>query len=340
MSIPLTIASQWTRPKIQHLIFHVTDRCNLRCKHCFVDLTERNTFTRSQTEIIAGDIGKLLWLDIGGGEPFLLDELSSLVEPFECEVLGIPTNGHFPEKIAQQTQCILEVSQASEVVVSVSIEGFREEHTLIRHNKQSYDLAFETLRALRDLADRNPRLRVKCNTVITNKNSERLIEFMEFMRGRDLIDFHSIIMLRGSPHKPEIELPYIESLKELRPRIFQVLDSYLWGCGFIKRNFLRKYYRFLWDVSLETLEKQTQVIPCAGGQSHLVIWANGDVCSCELLPSVGNVHRESLASILEGILKKEQVESIRRKECSCTHNCVMLDSILFNPVSYPKLLVR
>lgn len=340
MSIPLHILSYWLRKRIQHVILHVTDRCNLRCQHCFVDLTQKNTLSAEKAGELASDLGKILWLDIGGGEPFMLDELAELVAPFDCEVLGIPTNGHYPEKTVATTKALLSATRSREVVISVSIEGFREEHTEIRGNKDSYDKAFETLGLLKELAADHPRLRVKCNTVITNKNADRLVEFMEHMHGTGLIDFHSIIMLRGDPYQADIELPYVSRLKELRPGIFKILDSYLWGSGRFKRSFLRKYYRFLWDVSLGNLEQQTQVIPCTGGQTHIVIWANGDVASCELLPPFGNVNQNRLPDILASRARDEQVAKIKRKECSCTHNCVMLDSILFNPLSYPKLLVR
>ena len=314
--------------------------CNLRCKHCFVDLTDRHTLSVEQAEAIAGELDDMLWLDIGGGEPFLLDELELLIAPFRCEVLGINTNGHTPNKVVETTRRILETTAAQDVVVGVSIEGFREEHTEIRRHPQSYDRAFETLAALKDLSQENPRLRVKCNTVITNKNVARLVEFMEYVRDSELVDFHSVIMLRGLPHGPGVELPYVETLRSLRPRIFEVLESYLWGCGLIKRNFLRKYYRFLWDVSLANLERHTQVIPCVAGRAHLVIWANGDVSSCELLPPVGNVVEKPLSEVLAGAKRQDQLAHIRQKKCSCTHNCAMLDSILLNPMNYPKLLVR
>lgn len=338
MSLPLRILSHWVRPKFQHLIFHVTDKCNLRCKHCFVDLTERNTMTAANARDVANTLGRLSWVDIGGGEPFLLDELADLVAPFDCDVLGIPTNGHFPEQIAAATTAILKSSRAKNLVVSVSIEGFEEQHAAIRINKRNYQLALETLRQLRAMASSEPRLRIKCNTVVTNQNSDTLIPFMKYMRESGLLDFHSIILLRGNPHKPEIELPYLENLKRLRPAIFEILDSYLWGSGLLMRGFLRKYYRYLWDVSLDTLEQGTQIIPCNGGQTHLVIWANGDVASCELLPPIGNMHRTPLKTILRGDELGSQVTGIKNNECSCTHNCVMLDSILFNPKNYAAMI--
>jgi MoaA/NifB/PqqE/SkfB family radical SAM enzyme len=279
-----------------------------------------------------------LWLDVAGGEPFLLDELPELVAPFDCEVLGIPTNGHDPDKITRLTRGLLIASKARDVVISVSIEGFEEDHTDIRRNKRNYELAFETLRALRELSRTEKRLKVKCNSVLTDTNADRMVDFMKFMRESDLIDFHSIILLRGDPYEPTVGLPTLERLRELRPQIFEILDSYLWGCGTFKRRFLRKYYQFLWDVSLGNIETGSQVIPCTGGQTHLVIWANGNVAPCELTPSFGNIHEQRLPEILAGQRRKDEVAKIKRKECSCTHNCVMLDSILFNPMSYPKLL--
>jgi MoaA/NifB/PqqE/SkfB family radical SAM enzyme len=293
-----------------------------------------------KAEELAGNLGSILWLDISGGEPFLLDELPELIAPFNCEFLQVPTNGYYPQKIADMVPKILKTTRACETIVSVSLEGFREEHQRIRGNKESFDLAFESLRVLRKIADSNPHLRVKCNTVITNDNFDRLIEFMRFIQDSKLVDFHSVIMLRGDSRNPEIELPYIDKLKSKRPEIFEILDKYLWGSGIFKRILLRKYYHLLWDVSFATLEKQTQVIPCIAGKTHLVIWANGDVSSCELLPPVGNVFEQPLPEILSGERMKSQLKYIHEKRCYCTHNCVMLDSIFFNPGNYLKLLFR
>ncbi|MFH1420021.1 MAG: SPASM domain-containing protein, partial [Planctomycetota bacterium] len=114
--------------------------------------------------------------------------------------------------------------------------------------------------------------------------------------------------------------------------------GYQWGSGPLKRSMLRRYYRFLWEVSLRTLECGEQVIPCVAGRAHLVIWATGDVASCELLPTVGNLYKEPLSEILAGERLRQQVDGIRHKHCACTHNCAMLDSILLNPLNYPKML--
>ena len=50
----------------------------------------------------------------------------------------------------------------------------------------------------------------------------------------------------------------------------------------------------------KTLKQKTQVVPCLAGQSHLVVWGNGDVSSCEMLPAVGNVAKNNFKDIVNG----------------------------------------
>jgi hypothetical protein len=70
----------------------------------------------------------------------------------------------------------------------------------------------------------------------------------------------------------------------------------------------------------------------------MVVWGDGSVSSCEMLGSVGNLKEKRFRDVLAGDAMREQVRSIRNKECHCTHNCAMLTSILFNPTSLPQLL--
>jgi MoaA/NifB/PqqE/SkfB family radical SAM enzyme len=120
--------------------------------------------------------------------------------------------------------------------------------------------------------------------------------------------------------------------------MFALLEQYRYGRTKLAARILRNYHRYLWNVSLDILERQTQVIPCYAGRSHMVVWGDGSVSSCEMLGSVGNLKEKRFRDVLAGDAMREQVRSIRNKECHCTHNCAMLTSILFNPTSLPQLL--
>jgi len=82
------------------------------------------------------------------------------------------------------------------------------------------------------------------------------------------------------------------------------------------------------------------VIPCLAGQYHAVVWGNGDVSSCEMLPAVGNIKDQDFAEVQASEKYRNQVEDIKAGKCYCTHNCAMLPSIFFNPKKLPNLLYQ
>ncbi|HLD82323.1 MAG TPA: hypothetical protein VI976_00025, partial [Candidatus Omnitrophota bacterium] len=66
------LESQFLRQGPKHLILHVTNRCNLRCKNCFIDFerADKREISPEKIEELAVYLKRLIWLDIGGGEPF------------------------------------------------------------------------------------------------------------------------------------------------------------------------------------------------------------------------------------------------------------------------------
>ena len=67
-------------PQINHLILHITNLCNFRCNHCFVDFQESPIdLTLDEIRSIAEDVPPLIWLDIGGGEPFLRRDIHEII---------------------------------------------------------------------------------------------------------------------------------------------------------------------------------------------------------------------------------------------------------------------
>ena len=119
---------------------------------------------------------------------------------------------------------------------------------------------------------------------------------------------------------------------------FHILQTYNYGKNRFSANILRNYHKTLWDISLRTLEEKTQVIPCYAGKSHMVVYGDGGVSSCELLPKIGNIKDSSWREITTTEKFRKQKQDIKDKKCHCTHNCAMLDSILFNPRQLPNLL--
>jgi MoaA/NifB/PqqE/SkfB family radical SAM enzyme len=375
---PFQLALSWgdflLRRKLKHLIVHVTNHCNFRCHHCFVDFdgtvpawdgqapeselasdggalisadrlrpsskakapvaSAKRDLPKETYFKLAEDAGSLFWLDIGGGEPFIRKDLAEIIGAFRCKIVHIPSNGSLLPQMSKQLREMRRLQPQADLLIGLSLDGLEETHDRLRRQPGNFAQVWKTFEAIREL---DPRINIKITTVITNKNFSELPALMRLVLERGA-DFHSVILLRGTPPSPDVTLPPLDELRRFGPEMFSILKKYKYGQSPVSAHILRNYHRYLWNVSLDVLERHTQVIPCYAGRSHMVVWGDGSVSACEMLGSVGNLGHQRFRDVLAGDAMRAQVKSIRNKECHCTHNCAMLTSILFNPASLPHLV--
>ncbi len=331
----VSIGDWLLRHRMKHMIVHVTTACNFRCEHCFVDFeSEKRDLKLPYFQKLGAQSPPLMWLDIGGGEPFLRKDLADIVLSFDSQIVHIPTNGSLIPQMLEQVKRIQSQSDR-EIIIGLSLDGLEKQHNLIRKEQDSWNQVWDAYSALRKLGG----VSIKVCTVINNKNIHDIIPLMEEVQKRG-VDFHSVILLRGATLDPSITLPPLSALQELGPKMCAILSRYNYGRSKISAHILQNFHRFLWNTSLQTLEQQTQVIPCLAGQSQLVVWGDGKVSACEMLSPVGDLTEKDLPDIIASDAWKTQVQFIKDKKCHCTHNCAMLDSIFYNPANLPHLLYQ
>ncbi|MCE5276686.1 MAG: radical SAM protein [Planctomycetaceae bacterium] len=319
--------------RMEHLVLHVTGRCNLRCAHCFVDFAPSADLPLERYRRLAREVGSFFWLDIGGGEPFLREDLPEIVAPFNCHVLHIPTNGLNTDAIVESARQIRRRTKAR-LTMSISIDGLEATHDEIRGRPGVWRQAWKTFDALRELG-----VSLRINTVLMRRNAGEIIPLMREVRRRNP-DFHSISFHRGHADDPMFALPDLAQVRELAGGVFEILGTYDYGQRPLTAGLLRNYHRYLWKLSVETLQQQRQVIPCLAGRAHLAVLGDGSVSSCEMLPSVGTIATQSWAEILSGEALRRQVGMIRAGGCCCTHNCAMLDNVLMRLRSFWPLICQ
>lgn len=336
MSNPLQFAFSFAdyllSRKLKHMIVHVTNHCNFRCRHCFVDFDKQRDLRLENYEQLARDAGDLFWLDIGGGEPFLRKDLHEIIGNFSARVVHIPSNGSLPDLMIDQLREVKAKTDA-EIIIGLSLDGLQEMHDGIRGHAGNWDQVWSTYDRIRDLGG----ISIKITTVLNTLNYDEILPLMDLVKERQ-VDFHSVILMRGEPLDPTMTLPEMEALRRIGPEIFARLEEYDYGRSALSAHLLRNFHRLLWNTSLKTIEQETQVIPCLAGQTHAVVLGDGGVSSCEMLPAMGNLQTQSLPEILASEPFRQQVQDIKDKKCHCTHNCAMLASIFFNPKNFPKLL--
>lgn len=131
-------------PSLRYLLVHITGRCNLRCRHCFLGDPQKIEIPLESLLSLAGQFADIQGLRfiVSGGEPLLHSRFAEFNErlpdfPFRAILL---TNGTLLDEAAIRRLRFHEVQ--------VSLDGLEESHDLIR-GRGNYR---KTLRALEMLA--------------------------------------------------------------------------------------------------------------------------------------------------------------------------------------------
>jgi len=98
----------------------------------------------------------------------------------------------------------------------------------------------------------------------------------------------------------------------------------------------------MWDEQAAMLKLNYRVMrfdefvtPCTAGDLTYVIWEDGRVNACEMLPdTVGNIIGDKPENNFRVIAKNEKAMALRRKivaeECKCSYECAMTINTLFS----------
>ncbi len=137
-------APQSPVPSLRYLLLNITDKCNLKCKHCYLGEPGNKEIGVKLFENAVSQFEKMggLKLMISGGEPLLhskFRELMEILPSYELRVVVL-SNGTLIRK--------KEAKKLSEYIdeVQVSIDGIKS-HDLLR-GKGSYDKAMRGVSAL------------------------------------------------------------------------------------------------------------------------------------------------------------------------------------------------
>jgi len=277
-----------------HVQWHITDFCNLRCRHCYqsefnpgreLSLEENEKIFKNISLFVKKEKKKLV-IDITGGEPFLYGkwkELVSLVSSSETvEASGIITNGFFltPETIA----CL---ETLKNFTLKISAEGFTREVYEYFRGPCTYRKFLDSCEALRDSA-------IQKTLMFTSfpgnmEEVEEIFVFMEEYGFKRAVVERFIPWGRGAAIRGEVlsRAEWKELLKKLCS-----------GCGIDSEDLspLAPYRGFM-------VEKEGQGFnlfgaPCIVARDGLAVMPEGTVFPCRRFPlAIGSLQEESLENI-------------------------------------------
>jgi len=312
------------QPKSFHLQWHITERCNLVCKHCYFDkkFLKNELSLNKLFKVLDGYI-KLLkkWglpyeasrISITGGEPLIREDFFDFLK--KCSQYnkktkyGILTNGILlnNEKISKLKKVKIDYTQ-------ISLEGMEKKNDEIR-GKGTFGKIVKTVRSL---------VKNKINTgisvTVTKQNLKDiplLTELAEKLKVNSLGLRRFVPLGRGKEMK-ELTL----SSQETKKLYLFILE--------INKKLIKQRSKLRINIGCEDgilAQEGYRANTCVAGYSSLTILPNGDVYPCRRLPIyVGNVLNQTLEEIFYGSkelikLRNPKNTNIRCKNCPYFDGC-------------------
>lgn len=313
------------------LIFFVTSRCNAKCSHCFYskELNRKNDLMLSQIDKpISHSMGKIYKLILSGGEPFLREDLAELCELFyrnnQSEEIQIPTNGLAVEKIVSTISEICRRCSRARIYLNISLDGTEDVHDRIRGVPGTYGAVMKLYQRLATIKPHFPNLNLVIVSTITKGNIDNLFELFAFIKQKmPLVDRYSLGIERGRYYTEAISYPPLPKIEKLT-RLANSLNRES------EKGMRQRLIDKIDQNKLRVIREKRQVVPCQAGRLVGVVYENGNVANCEMLPAVGNVKDSSFKDVWLGRSKRHQeAEIIRKKRCYCTHECFISPSTVY-----------
>ena len=284
------------------LYVSVTNRCNLRCRGCWVDVTS------PPASISLPDLDRLIcrakaygnsFFGILGGEPFLYTDLITLLESHPDCYFQILTHGHF---ITDEVAAALR--RVGNATPLISIEGTRQVSDERRGRPGVLDKTLAGLEA----CVRN-RLITGVSTSICRNNYADLVneDWVDELIGRGVhyVWYYTYRPVGPDP-APELALDHQQilglrrfAMKMRNTKPIGVIDAY-------------------WD------DQGRALCPAAVGISyHISPW--GDVEPCPVIQFAGDTIHDNDGDLFKTVTQSGFLERFRETATTATRGCILLE---------------
>jgi radical SAM protein with 4Fe4S-binding SPASM domain len=278
--------------------WHLTERCNLRCTHCYQDGMRTGELSLDEVRAVLDEIGEMFsaWrssygvalspsFNITGGEPFLRADLAEVLRE-------IAARGY--DSYLLSNGILLDEKRARQLVetgvkgVQVSLEGPEEVHDAIR-GTGSFAASLAGIRCLLAAG-----IEVTANTTLSEVNADRFLELAGIAArlGVQRMGFSRLVPSGRGAWLVDRMLTG-DAIRRLYEKIFSLSFD---GMKFVTGDPVASQMRRAEQPSTD--EGSVPVGGCAAGVSGLTFLADGTIVPCRRLSiPLGNVRTDSLREI-------------------------------------------
>jgi 12,18-didecarboxysiroheme deacetylase len=200
---------QFSEDKKPIVVWNITQRCNLKCKHCYAagvaDVSQELTHEEALRAIDGFAAFGCPVLLFSGGEPFIREDILELATYARQKGLRVvfSTNGTcITEEIAKKIAAI------GVSYVGISIDGVRETHDAFRGVPGAYERSLAAIRYCREAG-----VKVGLRVTLTRANVKEIPSIFQLMREENIPRiclYHLVYTGRGADLKSE-DLSHEES---------------------------------------------------------------------------------------------------------------------------------
>ncbi|HLD02230.1 MAG TPA: radical SAM protein [Candidatus Nanoarchaeia archaeon] len=344
----LKIAKSLVSGKPSYLIMYVTNKCNSRCRTCFIydSLNNPNTKEMTLDEItkLTKSFKSLVYVSLTGGEPFMRTDIDQIMKAFYNNsgtiFFAIPTNGLLPDRIVEKSESVLKDCPEVRLHIDLSVDGLHDVHDYVRGVKGNFEQTLKSYEGLRKLKAIYPNnLFINVHTCFNGYNQDYIYDIIRYFEKLDAVDNHRVGMARNDSRFPEA-LADVEKYKKL---IKFMNNSQKRPKGMLSKLF-KAIHELNAEMNVQSLEEDKMILPCIAMKKMIIIGEEGDVYPCEILNrTVGNLrdYDMDINKMLSTPKSKELRKWIVDTKCHCSWGCAIQNNIIFNPSkTAPKLLAK
>lgn len=320
------------------LTFSVTNVCQSRCKTCNIwkiyperHRNPKDELNLEEIKSIFRTMGRVYFLNLSGGEPFLRKDLPDIVdaalEELRPRIIHSPTNAIASERVVEGTREILERVRKkglrTPVTVKPSLDGIGELHDEIRGVPGNWEKLMSTIEGLKGLEKEYDNFHLEIGTVVSNFNKDKLDEIEDFVHSMGVQSYRNEIAEQreeflnlGDPITPTGE-EYAELMQGFAEKVRRNMRT--------KRPLTRvtESLRLVYyELAARIVMENRQVIPCYAGISNVHLTPYGDLWPCCVLgyaKPMGNVrdYGYDFWRVWHSQQARKVRRSIKNRECAC-----------------------
>lgn len=302
---------------LTNVYFLLTNKCNLKCRHCSFDSGNSlpDELTTSEIFNVLDQIGEVMAnrITFSGGEIFTKEDILSIIQYAKNIPLQVVlnTNGYFIDEEMAKQLSDLEIDG-----VQISLDGASPETcSFLRNDKEAFSRAVNAIRFMKEMG------------ILTST--------MTMVHKKNMLEMRSIFKLLTELRVENSEFMPIVPLK--RGKTFRYLST-LEDYKSVRRELNEYKNKIGEDINLPT-QIQNNQSRCGACQMQIAIKSNGNILPCSNFNDFifGNVKDSHIKDILnsneliDSFLSMIAIENSECKNCEllkyCGGGCPAISSV-------------